>query len=100
YGTLVDRSWVAIIVSDGWDTGEPEVLRESMEGLRVRVGKIVWLNPHADKPNFKPMTVGMLTALPYVDVLAGTSTLEDMGSFVRFFGKSIKPLKSPIRPVF
>ncbi|MEN3048178.1 MAG: VWA domain-containing protein [Candidatus Caldarchaeales archaeon] len=100
YGTLVDRSWVAIIVSDGWDTGEPEVLRESMEGLRVRVGKIVWLNPHADKPNFRPMTVGMLTAMPYVDVLAGTSTLEDMGSFVRFFGKSIKPLKSPIRPVF
>ncbi|MCS7094932.1 MAG: VWA domain-containing protein [Thaumarchaeota archaeon] len=100
YGTLVDRSWVAIIISDGWDTGEPEVLRESLEGLKVRVGKLVWLNPHADKPNFKPMTVGMLTALPYVDVFAGASTLEDMSSFIRFFGKSIKPLKSPIKPVF
>ncbi|MCS7117482.1 MAG: VWA domain-containing protein [Thaumarchaeota archaeon] len=100
YGTLVDRSWVVIVVSDGWDTGEPEVLRESLEGLKARAGKLVWLNPHADKPNFKPMTVGMLTALPYIDVLAGTSTLEDMNSFIRFFGKSIKPLKSPIKPVF
>jgi Protein containing von Willebrand factor type A (vWA) domain len=97
YGNLVDRTWTAIIVSDGWDTGEPEVLRYSMEGLRMRVGRVIWLNPHADKPNFKPMTIGMLTALPYIDVLAGTSVLEDMNSFLRFFGRSIKPMKAQPR---
>ena len=97
YGNLVDRTWTAIIVSDGWDTGEPEVLRYSMEGIRMRVGRVIWLNPHADKPNFKPMTIGMLTALPYIDVLAGTSVLEDMNSFLRFFGRSIKPMKAQPR---
>jgi uncharacterized protein with von Willebrand factor type A (vWA) domain len=68
-----------------------------MEGLRMRVGRVIWLNPHADKPNFKPMTIGMLTATPYIDVLAGTSVLEDMNSFLRFFGRSIKPMKTQPR---
>jgi hypothetical protein len=39
----------------------------------------------------------MLTALPYIDVLAGTSVLEDMNSFLRFFGRSIKPMKAQSR---
>jgi hypothetical protein len=43
------------------------------------------------------MTIGMLTALPYIDVLAGTSVLEDMNSFLRFFGRSIKPMKAQPR---
>ncbi|MCS7142794.1 MAG: VWA domain-containing protein [Aigarchaeota archaeon] len=93
YGNLVDRTWVIMVISDGWDTGEPELLTSSMERLRMKVGRIIWLNPHADKPNFKPMTIGMLAALPYIDVLAGTSALEDLPSYIRFFGRSIKPLK-------
>jgi uncharacterized protein with von Willebrand factor type A (vWA) domain len=97
HGNLLDRTWVVIIVSDGWDTGEPELLRESIEGLRQRVSRIIWLNPHSDKPGFRPLTIGMLTALPYVDILAGTSVLEDYHSFLTFFGKSIKPMKKPSR---
>ncbi|MEM0482100.1 MAG: VWA domain-containing protein [Nitrososphaerota archaeon] len=93
YGNMLNRSWIAVIVSDGWDTGEPELLRLSMSNLRQRVGRIIWLNPHTDKPNFKPLTIGMITALPYIDVLAGMSVLEDYSSFLRFFGKSIKPLR-------
>jgi uncharacterized protein with von Willebrand factor type A (vWA) domain len=93
YGNLVDKTWVVIIVSDGWDTGEPELLRESLEMLRQRVSRIIWLNPHSDKPGFKPLTIGMLTALPYIDILAGTSIMEDYHSFLTFFGKSIKPMK-------
>jgi hypothetical protein len=93
YGNMLNRSWIAVIVSDGWDTGEPELLKFSMSNLRQRVGRIIWLNPHTDKPNFRPLTIGMMTALPYIDVLAGMSVLEDYSSFLRFFGKSIKPLK-------
>jgi uncharacterized protein with von Willebrand factor type A (vWA) domain len=61
--------------------------------LRQRVSRIIWLNPHSDKPGFKPLTIGMLTALPYIDILAGTSIMEDYHSFLTFFGKSIKPMK-------
>jgi len=93
HGEMLNRSWIVVIVSDGWDTGEPELLRMSLMALRQRAGRIIWLNPHTDRPNFRPLTVGMLTALPYIDVLAGLSVMENYASFLTFFGKSIKPLK-------
>lgn len=93
YGTMIGKNWIAIIVSDGWDTGDIDLLRIGMENLRMRVSKIIWLNPHADRPNFRPLTIGMLTALPYIDVLAGTSVIEDYRVFLKFFGSYIKPNK-------
>lgn len=93
FGNMLNRTWIVVIVSDGWDTGEPELLRMSMSNLKQRVGRIIWLNPHTDRPNFKPLTIGMVTALPYIDVLAGISVLENYSSFLTFFGKSIKPLR-------
>jgi len=94
YGPMINKNWIAIIVSDGWDTGDTELLKISMENLRMKVSKIIWLNPHADKPNFRPLTIGMITALPYIDVLAGTSIVEDYRAFLRFFGPYIKPRKT------
>ena len=96
YGSMINKNWIAIIVSDGWDTGDIDLLKCEMENLRRKVSKIIWLNPHADKPNFRPLTIGMLTALPYVDVLAGTSVVEDYKSFLKFFGACIKPQKSKL----
>ncbi|MCS7129674.1 MAG: VWA domain-containing protein, partial [Candidatus Caldarchaeum sp.] len=71
YRGMVGRGTVLIIVSDGWDTGEPELLDTAMRILKGMVGRLIWVNPHADKPGFKPRTIGMETALPYVDILAG-----------------------------
>ncbi|MEM2182383.1 MAG: VWA domain-containing protein [Nitrososphaerota archaeon] len=93
YGSMIGKNWIAIIVSDGWDTGDIDLLRIGMENLRMRVSKIIWLNPHADRLNFRPLTIGMLTALPYIDVLAGTSVIEDYRAFLKFFGTYIKPDK-------
>ncbi|MCD6125516.1 MAG: VWA domain-containing protein [Thaumarchaeota archaeon] len=90
---MVDRNTTVIIISDGWDTGEPKLLRLSMQKLKEMAGRIVWLNPYADKPGYKPLTIGMLTALPYIDIFAGISVLDDLSSFNKFFGKSLKPLK-------
>ncbi|MEM1944428.1 MAG: VWA domain-containing protein [Nitrososphaerota archaeon] len=92
YGGLVSRGTVVMIVSDGWDTGEPELLDRVMRELKNRSGRIVWINPHADKPGFKPRTVGMETAMPYVDLLAGMASLQNMRGFVRFFGNALQPI--------
>ncbi|MEM3906389.1 MAG: VWA domain-containing protein, partial [Nitrososphaerota archaeon] len=54
YGSMIGKNWIAIIVSDGWDTGDIDLLRIGMENLRMRVSKIIWLNPHADRLNFRP----------------------------------------------
>jgi uncharacterized protein with von Willebrand factor type A (vWA) domain len=96
YGSMINKNWIAIIVSDGWDTGDIDLLKYEMENLRRKVSKVIWLNPHADKPNFRPLTIGMLTAMPYIDVLAGTSVVEDYRSFLKFFGTYIKPQKSKL----
>ncbi|MCS6784436.1 MAG: VWA domain-containing protein [Candidatus Caldarchaeum sp.] len=100
---LVGKGTVALIVSDGWDTGEPEVLERSMRNLKTMVGRIVWINPHADKPGFKPRTIGMETAMPYIDVLAGMNALKSLRGFKTYFGTALepmgkKPFSRPARP--
>jgi uncharacterized protein len=49
---------IAVIVSDGWDRGEPEVLAEEMARLSRSMHRVVWLNPLASRPGFAPETRG------------------------------------------
>lgn len=78
YGDLVTGRTVVIIISDGWDTGEIEVLRESMETLRRRAGKVIWLNPLLGSPGYEPLCQGMRAALPYIDVFAAAHNLDSL----------------------
>ncbi|MBL8980681.1 MAG: VWA domain-containing protein [Gemmatimonadetes bacterium] len=70
HASLLDRRTVVLILSDGWDVGEPEVLGDAMRELRRRVARVVWLNPLMGAPGFAPETRGMRAALPYLDHLA------------------------------
>ena len=67
---LFDRRTAVIVLSDGWDTGEPEVLGSALQALRRRVGRIIWLNPLLGSPSYQPLTRGMQAALPHIDVFA------------------------------
>lgn len=73
---LLSRRTVVVILSDGWDTGEPALLAAAMRRLRERCGRIVWLNPLLGTPGYQPLTLGMSTALPYCDVFAPAHSLE------------------------
>ena len=66
----VDRRTVIIILSDGWDTGEPEQLAAALSKLKDRAGRIVWLNPLLRDSTYQPLTRGMQAALPFVNVFA------------------------------
>jgi hypothetical protein len=61
------RGAVVVILSDGWDRGEPAVLAEQMQRLRRVAHKIVWVNPLKAAPGYAPLARGMAAALPYVD---------------------------------
>ena len=61
------RGAVVVIVSDGWDRGEPEVLGEQMQRLARVARRIVWVNPLKATKGFAPLAAGMAAALPYVD---------------------------------
>ena len=67
---LVHSRTGVIIVSDGYDTGEPELLSEELATLRRRARRMVWLNPLLNQPGFSPESRGMMAALPHLDLLA------------------------------
>jgi uncharacterized protein with von Willebrand factor type A (vWA) domain len=58
---------VVLIISDGWDRGDPARLRREMARLRRSVYRIIWLNPLIASPDYEPLTLGLQTAMPYID---------------------------------
>jgi uncharacterized protein with von Willebrand factor type A (vWA) domain len=80
---LLDRRTVAIILSDGWDTGEPALLGGALGRMGRRAGRVVWLNPLLGSPAYRPLTRGMLAALPYVDVFAPVHDLASLQALAR-----------------
>ena len=74
----LDKKTIVFILSDGWDTGEPETMRAAMKSIYKKSRKVIWLNPLAGSPNFSPEAVGMRTALPYIDVLASAHNLDSL----------------------
>jgi uncharacterized protein with von Willebrand factor type A (vWA) domain len=77
-GKLLARHTVFIILSDGWDTGTPEVLAAEMRKIKLRVNKLIWLNPLLGLEDYEPVTRGMSAARPYIDVFAPAHNLESL----------------------
>jgi uncharacterized protein with von Willebrand factor type A (vWA) domain len=78
-------SGVVIVVSDGWDRGDPALVATETARLRRNCHRLVWLNPLAGTPGYEPLAGGMRAALPYVDdfVPAGTvASLERLGEIL------------------
>ncbi|MGQ0797633.1 MAG: VWA domain-containing protein, partial [Methanobacteriota archaeon] len=69
-----------VILSDGWDLGDIDLLAAELEWLRRRVRRIVWVNPYGSTPGFEPATAGMQGALPYLDALLGPDDLASAGT--------------------
>ena len=74
---------VMIIVSDGWDRGDPDLMRQEMARLRKRVHKLMWLNPLLGTPGYQPLCLGMKTALPYLDYFLPAHNLESLIQLAR-----------------
>ena len=78
WGSLIDRRTIALILSDGWDTGDPEVLAQEMLTLKRRAGRVIWLNPLLGDPAYEPLARGMAAALPAVDHFAAAHNLASL----------------------
>ena len=72
---VVDRRTIVILLSDGWDTGDPEVLATELLRIKRRAGRVIWLNPLLGNPSYQPLTRGMAAALPLVDHFAAAHNL-------------------------
>jgi uncharacterized protein with von Willebrand factor type A (vWA) domain len=72
------RGAIVVILSDGWDRGDPEVLAEQVRRLQRVAHRVVWVNPLKASPGFAPIARGMAAALPYVDELVEGHSLASL----------------------
>lgn len=77
---LVHSRTAVIVMSDGYDTGEPQLLSDALVQLRRRARRIVWLNPLCNRPGYAPVSQGMQAALPHLDLLAPGADLASIAA--------------------
>ena len=76
--SVLDQRTVVIVLSDGWDTGDADVLEGEMADLQRRAGRVIWLNPLMANPGYQPLCRGMRTAMPYIEVFAPAHNLNSL----------------------
>lgn len=72
------RGAVVVVLSDGWDRGDPLVLGEQMQRLQRVAHKVIWVNPLKVTPGYAPLARGMAAALPHVDAFVEGHSLAAM----------------------
>ncbi len=87
---LVHSRTGVIVVSDGYDTGEPALLAQSLAALGRRARRLVWLNPLLNQPGYTPESRGMQAAMPHVDLLAPGA---DLASIERVLPQILETLR-------
>jgi hypothetical protein len=87
YRYLLKSQTVLIILSDGMDTGAPELLAQQMQLLHRRCARLIWLNPLAGRPGYSPKTRGMEAAIPFVDVFAPAHNIESLRNLAKYIGR-------------
>jgi uncharacterized protein with von Willebrand factor type A (vWA) domain len=73
------RGAVVLIISDGWDTGDPEIVRREMQRLSLVAFRIVWMNPRTKSDVYQPLAGGMAAAWPYCDAVVSGHSLQAIG---------------------
>ena len=81
----VGRGAIVVVLSDGWDRGDPAIVAAETARLRRNCHRLIWLNPLAGTPGYQPLAGGMRAAFPYIDdfLPAGTvASLERLGEIL------------------
>ncbi len=82
------RGAVVVILSDGWDRGDAEILTTALTNLRRVTHRIVWVNPLKATESYAPLAGGMAAALPYVDDFLAGNSLNALDEVVAAIGRS------------
>jgi uncharacterized protein with von Willebrand factor type A (vWA) domain len=82
----VARGAVVVVLSDGWETGDPAAVGREMARLRRLAHRVIWVNPRAGAPGFVPRTGGMRAALPHCDALLPGHSLAALAEVAAAIG--------------
>lgn len=94
---VLGRGAVVLLISDGWDRGDSGVLSVEMDRLQHSCHRLIWLNPLLGSPDYRPLTIGMKTALPFIDNFLpahNLNSLIDLGNLLSTIDDS-RPERSP-----
>jgi len=83
----LNKRTVVVIMSDGWDLGARSLLQKEMQTLSDKVHSVIWLNPLAGDPEYRPLCRGMQAVLPYVDHLLAADSLQSLRRVGRVLSK-------------
>jgi uncharacterized protein with von Willebrand factor type A (vWA) domain len=92
------RGAIVVIISDGWDTGDPAVLRREMERLSLVAFRIVWVNPRTKSTSYQPLAGGMAAAWPHCDAVVSAHTLAALDQLADALADPVRR-RAPVRPV-
>lgn len=82
------RGAIVVVLSDGWDRGDPDVLDEQMQRLQRVAAKVVWVNPLKVTPGYAPLARGMAAALPHIDAFVEGHSIEAIEELARVIGET------------
>jgi hypothetical protein len=80
------RGAVVVILSDGWERGDPALVGREMERLRRLAYRIVWVNPRVSARGFEARAGGLVAALPHCDALVSGHSLDALNQVVEAIG--------------
>lgn len=84
WGRRVQRGGaVTLVISDGWDRGDPELLGKEMERLNKMSHRVIWLNPLLGMDSYEPLTRGIVAALPYIDDFLPVHNLDSLAALAQ-----------------
>lgn len=78
YEHILNRHTTVFLMSDGWDTGEPQRLALEAQRLRRRAHRLVWLNPLLGSADYEPLTRSLQAAMPHIDCHASARDIESL----------------------
>src|SRR5436309_9697997 len=94
---VLGRGAVVLVISDGWDRGDASLLQAEMDRLQHSCHRLIWLNPLLGSPDYRPLTIGMKTALPFIDDFLPAHNLDsliNLGNLLETIDDS-RPVRNP-----
>lgn len=98
---VLGRGAIVLLISDGWDRGDPDLLKREIARLHRSCRRLIWLNPLLGSSRYEPLTRGMQTALPHIDdflPVHNLASLEDLATHLAALTVGKRPFHHPKPP--
>jgi uncharacterized protein len=92
------RGSVVVIVSDGWDRGDPDELAAEMRRLARVTASLIWVNPLKASPGYQPLARGMAAALPSIDIFLEGHSVAALEGLARTLSSALRDSAEPGSP--